>query len=134
MAIRIVTAALLVVDGRILVAQRPDSDALAGLWEFPGGKLEEGESEQICLARELWEELELEAEIGTFFAESHYSFSKGEILLRAYLAAPKTKEMRLHFHAEVRWVTPLELSKLTMAPADVPIVDAWLSSCDQRAR
>jgi len=134
MAPRIVTAALLVIEGRVLVARRPDRDSLAGLWEFPGGKLEEGESEKTCLARELREELELDAEIGAFFMESSYCYSKGEILLRAYWAVPKSKEVRLHFHTEVRWVTPSLITNLVMAPADIPIVEAWVRWCDRSAR
>lgn len=120
----VVIAALLIANGRILAARRPDTDALAGLWEFPGGKLEADETEHECLARELKEELGIDTDIGDFFGESRYNYSKGEILLRAYWAFPRSLDIRLNFHAQVIWDTPSELSKLPFAPADIPLISA----------
>jgi mutator protein MutT len=78
---RRVTAAILVDNGRLLICQRPPGDHLAGLWELPGGKVELDEPPQVCLARELREELGIEADVGELFASSEYSYDRGAIVL-----------------------------------------------------
>ena len=71
-----VTAAILVRDGKILIAQRKSSDHLAGKWEFPGGKIEYGETPEDCLKRELHEEFGIDTRIGVFLAESVYHYDR----------------------------------------------------------
>ena len=80
----LVTAALIVTDGKILAARRASNRHLAGFWEFPGGKIETGESPEQCLARELSEEFEVESSIGEFFMESVYHYEEKSIKLLAY--------------------------------------------------
>ena len=70
----------------MLICQRPEGKTLAGYWEFPGGKLEEGETMPECLKRELKEELGIDAQIGNFFMESVYKYDFGEIALSVYFA------------------------------------------------
>jgi 8-oxo-dGTP diphosphatase len=133
---KIVTAALICRDGKILAAQRPTSDHLALLWEFPGGKLEAGETHEACLARELKEEFGVEAKIGSFFQSSLYTYSAGEINLVAYWATLKSYELNLVFHRSVMWCDRHMLVSLAFAPADVPIVErlkqtnSWMEQMD----
>lgn len=119
----IVTAAVIREGDRVLVAQR-QSGHLAGKWEFPGGKLEPGESPEECLVREIKEELELEVRVEDIFAVVYHQYETGPILLLAYtctlLNGCGLCEGRLH-DGLVRWVSLEELSRLDLAPADVPI-------------
>jgi 8-oxo-dGTP diphosphatase len=125
--VKVVTAALIVRDRRVLAAQRPAGDALADLWEFPGGKVEPGESNEACLARELREELGVDARVGEFFAASRHRYPRGEIELVAYWAMIDAPEsLRLHFHQAVKWCDRADLGALAFAPADVPIVERLL--------
>ena len=119
---KIVTAALIYQNGQILAARRPAQDHLALLWEFPGGKLEPGETEPECLAREIREELGVKAIVGSFFERSHYTYAGGEIELAAYWVAVKSAEFRIVFHHSVRWCDRASLAELAFAPADIPIV------------
>ena len=80
-----ITAAILMKDNRILIAQRKHSDKLPGKWEFPGGKIEDNETPEECLKRELKEELNIDISIKAFFTESIYSYPDFKIRLIAYL-------------------------------------------------
>lgn len=121
----IVTAAVIRQDGKVLVARRQGGH-LAGKWEFPGGKLEPGESPEACLTRELKEELELEVRVGDIFAVVYHEYETGPILLLAYTCTLANGcgpgEDRLP-HGTVRWASPEELGRLDLAPADVPIAE-----------
>ena len=79
-----VTAAILMKNGRVLVAQRRGTDKLAGKWEFPGGKIENHETPKQCLIREMKEEFDIKVSIGKFFGESVYRCETGTIQLLAY--------------------------------------------------
>ena len=112
-------------NGRILICQRPEGKTLAGYWEFPGGKLEAGETMQDCLKRELKEELGIDAQIGSFFMESVYKYAFGEISLCAYFATiDSSQELVLNEHPRVEWIIPDDLDKYAFAPADLPITAA----------
>ena len=119
----IVTAAVIRRGNKVLVARREGGD-LAGRWEFPGGKLEPGESPEACLAREIKEELDLEVRVGDIFAVVYHRYQTGPILLLAYECVPVAAgrpEETLRSRDGVRWVSPEELTRLDLAPADVPI-------------
>jgi 8-oxo-dGTP diphosphatase len=118
-----VTAAVIVADGRVLLMRRPPGDRLAGLWELPGGKVEPGESPEECLARELAEECSLTVTVGRFFAESVYRYPHAHIKLLAFWVDTWTGELELRAHDDHRWVRPLEAEELTLAPADIPILE-----------
>lgn len=118
-----VTAAILQRDGKVLAARKKPGTHLEGLWEFPGGKVEENESPEQCLARELREELGIGAEIGSFFAESCYDYGIKKVQLLAYFADFTHGKLSLCDHDRVQWLEPLELDTLSWAPADRPIVD-----------
>ncbi len=116
-----VIAAIIRKDRKVLLARRAPGQALAGKWEFPGGKLEPGESAGQCLARELREELGVDAKIGDYVAESTYSYEFGVIHLIAYEATVRTSEFRLRVHDALAWVEASRLHEYELPPADVPI-------------
>ena len=118
---KIVTAAIIENKGLFLIARRAHDQKLAGMWEFPGGKVEPGETLQECLKREITEELGVNAIVGEVLTESHYKYQHGEILLVALKTELKSQEVRLTVHDEFRWLTPGQILDLDLAPADIPI-------------
>jgi 8-oxo-dGTP diphosphatase len=116
-----VTAAILVHNERILIAQRRDPDNLAGKWEFPGGKIENNETPQQCLIREMKEEFDIDVAIGEFFDESVYHYESGKIQLLAYHTTWKSGRFSLKAHAAMRWVSLNQMQEIEFAPADIPI-------------
>jgi 8-oxo-dGTP diphosphatase len=79
-----VTAALIVRDGKILIAQRNQMDKLAGKWEFPGGKIEPGETPEVCLKRKICEEQGIQKNVGALFSDTVYDYTSDSIHLFAY--------------------------------------------------
>lgn len=119
----IVTAAVLRKDGRILITRRLEGKRHAGLWEFPGGKLEKEESPEACLRREIREELDLEIEVGAIFAVVHHRYEWGAVLILAYDCFPQGEAIRNLEVAEHRWVKPAEIASYPFLAADRPIVE-----------
>lgn len=122
-----VTAAIIEKDGLILAAKRKAGLHLAGYWEFPGGKLEEGEQPRECLQRELKEEFGIDTTIGDCIGESIYHYSDKSICLIGYLTSHTGGEFVLTDHDEIQWLKPEYLKTLKWAPADIPLVDELLS-------
>lgn len=122
-----VTAAILWNKGKILIGRRPVGDELANKWEFPGGKIEEGETPEQCLKREIREELGIIVEVGEFFAESTYAYPKGAIRLLAYFTRWERGEISPQVHKEIKWVPVNELQQYDLAPADIPIAEELIS-------
>lgn len=121
-----VTAGIIEKDGKILIARRKTGKCIGAKWEFPGGKLEEGETLEECLKRELKEELDIEVEIKDFVASSLFYCSDIEIELLAYNVKYLSGEIKLTDHEEVKWVLPEELSGYEFTLPDVPIVQEIL--------
>jgi mutator mutT protein len=119
---RQVTAAVIEKDGKILIAQRRKGSTLGGRWEFPGGKIEPGETAEACLKRELKEEFDIESEIGKFITASRFRYCMVPIELLAYRVKHLSGEFKVTEHEEIRWVSPSELSSYDFMPADIPIV------------
>ena len=117
-----VTAAILTHEGRILIARRPTGDRLAGFWEFPGGKLEIGETPRDCLQRELYEEFGIQTRIGPFFDQTAYRYDHMAVHLLVFRAELEGGELKPAVHDAIRWVTPDEMRRYRFAPADRPIV------------
>jgi len=120
----VAACALVDVDGRVLLCQRPEGKALAGLWEFPGGKLEPGETPEACLIRELREELGIEvaaACLAPFVFASH-SYETFHLLMPLYLCRRWEGVVRALEHPQIRWVRPSQMADLAMPPADAPLV------------
>ncbi len=116
--------ALIDVDGRVLIAQRPEGKSMAGLWEFPGGKVEPGETPERALIRELKEELGIdvtEACLAPLTFASH-SYDDFHLLMPLYACRRWQGYVQPHEHADVKWVYPQELADYPMPPADEPLI------------
>lgn len=118
-----VTAAIIQRDGRFLICQRGEGGSCAGLWEFPGGKLEPGETPEECLARECREELGIEVRLRGVYAETSHRYPEREIAFTFYLAEIADGEIRPTVHRAVRWALPEELGEYEFCPADVEVVE-----------
>jgi len=118
-----VVAAVVLRDGLVLVTRRAPGEKLAGMWEFPGGKLEPGETVQQCIVRELDEELGVAAVAGDVFAKTAYTYAGGVIELIAVEVVLLDETLCLRVHDAFKWVLPDELLKLELAPADIPIAE-----------
>ncbi len=123
----IVAAALIMEQEKILITQRKKDSSRALLWEFPGGKVKEGEEPKQALRRELMEELEVEAEVGMIFDAVFYSYPEYPILLLIYRCRVEKGLPKPVACQDVRWVTVRELEELSMPPADDPIRKHLLS-------
>ena len=122
----VVACALVDADRRVLIAQRPEGKSMAGLWEFPGGKVEPGETPEAALIRELAEELEIETKEACLAPLSFASHSYESIHLlmplyvcRKWQGTPQTRE-----HKALKWVRPQALRDYPMPPADEPLIAA----------
>lgn len=118
-----VMAAIIQQKGKILICQRGDGGNCAFLWEFPGGKLESGESKEECLIRECEEELGVQITIGSVFAKTTYQYPDREIAFTFFHAQIVAGEIVPKVHHQVRWVTPHEIMKYDFCPADIEIVE-----------
>lgn len=117
-----VVGAALVRDGRVLACRRTEPPHLAGLWEFPGGKVEAGESDAEALRRELREELVVDAAVGARLGPDVLLGNTG--VLRVYLCRLLSGEPALVDHDAHRWLGPDELTDVPWIPVDRPVVEA----------
>lgn len=116
-----VTAAIIEREGQILIAKRSSTSSLPNKWEFPGGKIEVGETPEECLARELLEEFEIFVSVGDFITESVYQYERKTIRLLGFRVQYDDEIKVMNAHDDVRWVPVEELLDYDLAPADVPI-------------
>ena len=122
----IVTAAAMVRDGKVLIAQREAGSHMEFRWEFPGGKLEPDETTEECIVREIKEELDIDVEVLDIYKVVQFSYKEKEILLLCYLCRIIRGEGRTLECNDFRWVTREQLSQYEFVPADVPIVEKLL--------
>jgi 8-oxo-dGTP diphosphatase len=119
----VVACALVDEDGRVLIAKRPEGRALAGLWEFPGGKIEAGERPEEALIRELAEELGIdvtESCLAPLTFASH-AYEEFHLLMPLYVCRQWDGEIEPREGQEISWVRPNRLNEIQMPPADEPI-------------
>jgi 8-oxo-dGTP diphosphatase len=119
-----VTAAIIEENGRVFVARRGPGRHLSGKWEFPGGKIEPGESPEHSLARELDEELSVRAHIGEFLCATFFEADGVSLELLVYRVDRVEGEPALREHDEIRWVRPEELASFDLADSDRMVVKA----------
>ncbi|MFI5349241.1 MAG: 16S rRNA (cytosine(1402)-N(4))-methyltransferase RsmH [Elusimicrobiota bacterium] len=122
-----VCAAVILRSGMVLLARRAPGRKHAGKWEFPGGRIEDGETPAAALKRELGEELGVEAEIGAEAARARHVYDFGEIELIALFVTKFSGEIKLSDHDKIAWVEARRLLEYDLAPADVPIAEVVAS-------
>jgi len=122
----VAAVALVDADRRVLIAQRPEGKSLAGLWEFPGGKLEEGETPEVALIRELEEELGISTKSACLAPVSFasHSYETFHLLMPLYVCRKWQGTPVAREHAALKWVRPQALRDYPMPPADEPLIAA----------
>jgi 8-oxo-dGTP diphosphatase len=124
----IVTGGVITEHGKVLVTQRKEDSSQGLLWEFPGGKVKEGEEPREALRRELKEELDIEVEVGMIFEAVYHPYPQYPILLLAYHCRIDKGVLTALGCRDLRWVNLKELKALAMPPADDPIRKLLCSS------
>ena len=124
-----VLAAIIEERDKVLIARRKEGKHLSGFWEFPGGKLEDGESDQSCLRREIKEEMSIDIKVTKHFMNNEHSYGEKQILLKSYICEREAnQEFYLTDHDMIEWVEKKDLLNYKIAPADVPIVKALMNA------
>jgi 8-oxo-dGTP diphosphatase len=118
-----VTAAVLVQNGRLLIAKRKPNLKLAYFWELPGGKVEAGETPETCIRRELKEEFDIEVIVGEYLGSNIHHYTFGAIELMGYRVFYNSGVLKPMDHSQVAWVTVDRLDDYVFTPADVPIIE-----------
>ena len=118
-----VAAAVFIENNKVFCAQRKDSGETAKLWEFPGGKIEEGETPDEALVREIQEELCVNIRVEDFITIVNHEYKTFSITMHAYLCTILSGKLTLTEHLDSRWLSVEELESVDWAPADVPIVE-----------
>jgi len=124
--ILVAAAALIDSEGRVLLAQRPEGKSMAGLWEFPGGKVEEGETPEFALMRELEEELGIETRPTCYhpIAFASHSYDSFHLLMPLFACRFWKGEPTLKEHQKLAWVRPTDMMDYPMPAADIPLISA----------
>ena len=122
-----VAAAIIEKEGRILIGKRK-MGRFAGMWEFPGSKIEPGETPQACLERELREELGVEARIGPFLLSTKHIYPHMPIELITYRAEILSGDLYLQEHTEIRWVARQELADYDFPAADRAVIEKLMTA------
>ena len=118
-----VVAAILQKEDKILIARKKQGKPLAGYFEFPGGKIEEGETPEESLIRELMEEMNIKIAVKEYIGESVYDYGNNKVIsLLGYTAEIIDGEIKLSDHDRYEWVTLEQINNYKIAPADIPLI------------
>lgn len=132
--VREIAAGLIFHNGKVLIGQRRRGKVQELFWEFPGGKLEAGETLEQCLQRELREELGLEIEVGGLLARSVHQYGFGTVAVNVFTASCANPQIKaMPDHEQCLWVAPAQLLDYEFLPADVPIIEKYLSTLPAKA-
>ena len=118
----VVAAAVVIREGRVLLTRHAEGQHLAGMWEFPGGKLELGESPEAAVVRECREECGIEVEVTDILDVTHHRYPEKDVLLLFYRCALRSGEVEHLEVADHAWVAPSELGDYPLPPADARVV------------
>jgi len=120
-----VVAGIIQCGDQILCVQRPKNklEYISEKFEFPGGKIEEGETKEEALHRELYEELSISTKMKSLFLTVVHPYPDFELTMHSFICEVESKELTLNEHIDQKWLTTDELTKLDWAAADIPIVD-----------
>lgn len=117
-----VVSGIILKDGKILSAQR-GGGKYKGKWEFPGGKVETGESPKDALKRELMEEMDVEIEVKEKFISIEYSYPDFNLEMDCYICNLITEDIKLNYHTDIRWLLPEHLKSVTWLDADIEVIE-----------
>ena len=123
-----VTCALIEKDGKVLSTQRSGTMSLPLKWEFPGGKIHDGELPEDCLKRELHEELGIEVAVGKPLTPVTHQYSTFIVTLYPFICRITAGDMKLHEHEAFTWLPPEKLHELDWAEADIPLIEDYKRS------
>ncbi|HPX69486.1 MAG TPA: 8-oxo-dGTP diphosphatase MutT [Bacillota bacterium] len=123
----IVTAAAIIRDGKVLIAQRQQGSHMEYKWEFPGGKLEPDETPEECIIREIKEEMDIDIEVDDIYKVVKFRYEEKDILLLCYLCRIIKGDLKAIECNDFRWVTKDELPGFDFVPADLPIVEKLIN-------
>jgi len=121
---RLIAAAVIEKDGKVLIAQRAKRDAFFGKWEFPGGKVEEGETLHECLKREIREELNIDVEVGEYICSTSFSTRKYMFEMSVFRVKKYHGDIQLKEHSAIEWLSPQELYLYDFTKPDYSIIEA----------
>jgi len=122
-----VTCAIIERDNLILAAQRSANMSLPLKWEFPGGKIDYGESPEECLRREIVEEMGIQVSVGKSLSATSHNYPTFSVTLHPFVCSIESGEIVLHEHAAIVWLPPEELHNLDWAEADLPVIQSYLT-------
>lgn len=123
-----VVAGIIKKNDTILIAQRAKKDSLYGKWEFPGGKMEQGETEQECLKRELYEEFGIDAKIGEYFYTVPFEHKNQSMEMLVFFVHFFSGEIILHEHNQIKWVKKEDLLLYDFPEPDKPVIQKLLDN------
>lgn len=118
-----VVAAAIYKEGKVLAMQRSSSMTLPGLWEFPGGKIEAGESHEQALVREIREELEVDIQVQDYINTASYTYDFGTVEMSTYRVDLLSEPIIMKEHADMKWLDKDQVMSVEWAPVDIPAAE-----------